>query len=830
MNVDILVARFRQYYGHTNFQDERFTWEEYTYKLERGQQMHEWLSDEALRQLIEQENWAEVCQRTVQSFNMEGPLARWDEFQWLRDLNPEEQRRFALALQDFLYGEAPFPNRLERFVAEATDVYRHFRDRDRIHQKRYNAKKLSWPFVSYFHFLMWPNQEYVFIKPTPLGKASKAAGFDLRYHSWPNADTYASVQEFYRTLWPAVESLGGRDWIDAQTLIHVAGEGFGVPEGGWIDDPEPAEEGISGWRAKLRQWLRDNPQTMPEELQQLRREFIQRFPSQKLEEITLEEYALGHDAYRDSFCYWLEYKLEDLGSIKGGSVTKFGVWFDHNTGGWKWNKGYKSAQDALSRITTGLLRLVEIVEEGHFDNLDEVGAKTLGSNRYSLRAKPLSLYFPDQFLPISNPAHLRHFLKVFGLNPQGDLHALNRQLLQYLRSLGEFEDFDTRQMMMFLYDCFPPHGVQREPEEEEIEEIAELHPPSLGPVLAHIADSPYIFSEEILTNYHLSLLTKPFVILTGLSGTGKTKLTRLYADAVYGVPDEGTNDCYNIVAVRPDWTDSRGLLGYYNPLTRAYEATPFLRFMLRAAADPQHWYYLCLDEMNLARVEYYFSDFLSAMESGQPVALHSQAECVATRAGDGLAPVLSEAEVQAQGYVVGGVLYVPPTLRIPDNLILSGTVNVDETTHAFSDKVLDRANSIEFSRVDLERYAERYRQRYPDREEMLGEVMPLLRETYDLLEQRYLHFGYRTLEEVLGYLWQNENLPEELRRDWSEALDNQLMQKVLPKLRGDDRIRETLGDLHDLLSDRLGAGSRSVDKLTWMIAELDAFGSTQFWR
>jgi hypothetical protein len=113
---------------------------------------------------------------------------------------------------------------------------------------------------------------------------------------------------------------------------------------------------------------------------------------------------------------------------------------------------------------------------------------------------------------------------------------------------------------------------------------------------------------------------------------------------------------------------------------------------------------------------------------------------------------------------------------------------------------------------------------------MLGEVMPLLRETYDLLERRYLHFGYRTLEEVLGYLWQNENLPEELRRDWSEALDNQLMQKVLPKLRGDDRIRETLGDLHDLLSDRLGAGSRSVDKLTWMIAELDAFGSTQFWR
>ena len=78
MNVDILVARFHQIYGHTNFRDEKFTWEEYTYKLERGKQMREWLGQETLHQLVEQEKWADICQKTAQSFNMQGRLAARD--------------------------------------------------------------------------------------------------------------------------------------------------------------------------------------------------------------------------------------------------------------------------------------------------------------------------------------------------------------------------------------------------------------------------------------------------------------------------------------------------------------------------------------------------------------------------------------------------------------------------------------------------------------------------------------------------------------------------------------------------------------------------------
>ena len=253
--------------------------------------------------------------------------------------------------------------------------------------------------------------------------------------------------------------------------------------------------------------------------------------------------------------------------------------------------------------------------------------------------------------------------------------------------------------------------------------------------------------------------------------------------------------------------------------------------MLRASVDPTHWYYICLDEMNLARVEYYFSDFLSALESGEAVALHTNTgHCVATEAGEGIQTGLPDDEAEAQEYLVDGVLYVPSTLPIPPNLAISGTVNVDETTHAFSDKVLDRANSIEFNRVDLEEYFRRYRIRYPDRENLVSEVVPLLGQVHAILEPRYLHFGYRTLDEVLAYLWHNETLSEEVRQPREVALDDQIVQKVLPKLRGDERIQETLERLDELLPESLGEDSRSVDKLRWMLEELQTFGSTHFWR
>lgn len=207
------------------------------------------------------------------------------------------------------------------------------------------------------------------------------------------------------------------------------------------------------WRIALQEWLNSNPKTMPPKQKALHESFLAKFPRQSIDEMTLPEYALGHENSKDSFCYWLEWETESLGSVRGGSAAKWGVWWSNKEGEWTYNKGFglDNPHDVLAQIKKGLLAMFTAVEEGRFDELDEIGARELGPNRNSLRSKPLYLYFPDEFLPINNPQHLAHMLRYFGLEPKDGPHARNRQLLHHLRSLPEFKDFDTQQMMYFLY-------------------------------------------------------------------------------------------------------------------------------------------------------------------------------------------------------------------------------------------------------------------------------------------------------------------------------------------------------------------------------------------
>ena len=195
------------------------------------------------------------------------------------------------------------------------------------------------------------------------------------------------------------------------------------------------------------------------------------------------------------------------------------------------------------------------------------------------------------------------------------------------------------------------------------------------------------FTPWQVATFYTALQIKGFVILSGISGTGKTRLAQAFA-GMLPQPAEGANHLF--VTVRPDWRDSKSLLGYYNPLTGAYEWTPFLRFLLRAvqsyeARDGLAWFVI-LDEMNLAHVEYYFADLLSVLESG--------------RDEDGWTrePLRLGYPDEAEGNLP------PPELKLPPNLYIVGTVNVDETTHAFSPKVLDRAFTLELTDVDFSAY------------------------------------------------------------------------------------------------------------------------------
>lgn len=269
------------------------------------------------------------------------------------------------------------------------------------------------------------------------------------------------------------------------------------------------------WREKLAEWLETNPRTMPEELRQLREEFVRRFPKERLSELTLEQYALGHEGSRDGFCYWLEFKTKRLGHM-GGDARKFGVWWDKSEGRWRWNRIYESAEDALAKIKGGLSALVEAAEQGRFGELDRIGEERLGQSRYGLRCKPLSIYFPEQFLPVWQPEHVANFLKEFGVEPRGDVLSRNRQLLELLRSLPEFENFDTYALMIFLYDSYD----QRRPVEggEFVGDAKTAATPSAVPrELKELLD----ITERPRTRN---------VLLYGPPGTGKTWLVNHFTN------------------------------------------------------------------------------------------------------------------------------------------------------------------------------------------------------------------------------------------------------------------------------------------------------------
>lgn len=260
-----------------------------------------------------------------------------------------------------------------------------------------------------------------------------------------------------------------------------------------------------------------------------------------------------------------------------------------------------------------------------------------------------------------------------------------------------------------------------------------------------------------------------------------------------------------LIAVRPDWTDNRQVLGYFNPLHGTYHPTPFLRLLLdardeaaRAAREnrPARPYFAIFDEMNLARVEHYFSDFLSALESGEAIDLHDD-------------------DATAQGQVEEGVP-IPRKLFIPANVYLTGTVNVDETTYMFSPKVLDRAFVMEFDHVDLEAYGrvaggELFGKdgdafdlpaftgidgafRAPDATDWRdfgavdgGAHREALIDLHTALGAEHRHFGYRVANEIARFVTLAHVQSGERPGVAHDAFDIAVVAKVLPKFHGTRR-------------------------------------------
>lgn len=290
-------------------------------------------------------------------------------------------------------------------------------------------------------------------------------------------------------------------------------------------------------------------------------------------------------------------------------------------------------------------------------------------------------------------------------------------------------------------------------------------------IIDTISATGLIFDPKFVQRYVCSLLTKPFVILSGLTGSGKTQLAMAFPKLI--CKDESQ---YKLIPVGADWTNREQLLGYPNALRKGEYVMPdngALQLILEAS-KPENQdkpYFLVLDEMNMSYVERYFADFLSAMESGEAIPLWE------------------------------GNDQVPATITLPKNLFFIGTINVDETTYMFSPKVLDRANVIEFriNKSQMMEYLDSTgtitkigdcSERAADfvaiaDKEFAGSLSDEMKKTlidmFDTLGKIQKEFGYRTAHEMSRYITITKCFTDMTDND---SIDSAIVQKLLPKIHG----------------------------------------------
>lgn len=368
--------------------------------------------------------------------------------------------------------------------------------------------------------------------------------------------------------------------------------------------------------------------------------------------------------------------------------------------------------------------------------------------------------------------------------------------------------------------------------------------------------------------YITAIKSKPFLLLAGISGTGKSRIVRELARACWDVDSpeykEHKPKNFEMIQVKPNWHDSSELIGYVSRINgERFVVGPFLRFMVKAIHDPKHPYFLCLDEMNLAPVEQYFAEFLSVIESRavdedgvvvtDPIVDYEQTEAYKNL----IDQLFADNDEERNLYLKeeGG-----KRLTIPQNLIIVGTVNMDETTFSFSRKVLDRAMTIEMNEVDLYGGLTSKHEQigklnfedlvgdkvegvdvYQEYQEVCNQAIQYLQEINAVLEGTPFKIAYRTRNEFLLYVVNNlpyrknsQGLEMPQNEVVARALDEITSMKILSRIEGDEeKVKaELLASLKEVVSKMLPENMRdssvSLAKLDEMEKKLSS-GYTSFW-
>ena len=371
--------------------------------------------------------------------------------------------------------------------------------------------------------------------------------------------------------------------------------------------------------------------------------------------------------------------------------------------------------------------------------------------------------------------------------------------------------------------------------------------------------------------YTIALRSKPFMILAGISGTGKSRIVRefAYMTCPKELQDEDgtTPGNYCMIEVKPNWHDSTELLGYYSAMNKEYMFTKFDRFVVKAWLNKDVPFFVCLDEMNLAPVEQYFAEFLSVLETrsrDKEGHIASGALIEAKYFDDsskmvkelGLDEITGEWAIKVREHIVNDGLTLPP------NLMIIGTVNMDDTTYQFSRKVIDRAMTIEMNGGELKNMfgnsknlqyradpigLSAFKARYLNADEVveahadyanrIREILPQkIEDLNKMLEYTPFQVSYRVLNEMVVYtgVLLDDVMAKGEEFDFDQiaanAFDKITLMKILPRIEGDEDMFIRGGqNVLDHLQSLFAPESASHKKLTEMKERLDRTGFTRFW-
>jgi len=326
--------------------------------------------------------------------------------------------------------------------------------------------------------------------------------------------------------------------------------------------------------------------------------------------------------------------------------------------------------------------------------------------------------------------------------------------------------------------------------------------------------------------YLTALRTKPFMLLAGISGTGKSRIVRKLAQATTTQQYEHEEDRwkdnrpenFELIQVKPNWHNSMDVVGFYSNISKKYEFTTFVEFIAKAWLHKETPYFLCLDEMNLAPVEEYFAEYLSAIESRStdkdgnyitdPIIkpfldFDSDEEGTKTKVSDQMiAKLIGSLDTEEKRKIAEH--FRKKGLTLPPNLMVIGTVNMDETTFSFSRKVLDRAMSIEMNEVDYDKFLSGESEQFPlltDKNELLVKcpqhasevkdkvdgrgIMDYLKDVNTLFGGTPFQLGYRAANEAMLYVAASRDFAGD-EFSIENALDEFTLMKILSRIEGDD--------------------------------------------